>query len=369
MTSGTVLSLIIQSPTIQLYSYLSIFLHNFFLSYVWQGSLCLALWRPLTECCLLPAVRWNWSRLWECIRPFIKNLMAFPQKQASSLAQENRKRVLAKEIIVIKWIKDDSQYRQGLIYWYAVNRWESSLLQTSTKKCKNKKKKREPVKDVFLRCYHCGHLSSTQGVLLGSPRDRREQVSRSSPWESRVRGLVEVCILRHSGLSPLCDESLTKDQRSHPAKSCRHGQPTVRPGVGRGGCWEGHRKHLLWCFSMLQSQVGGKGCSLASPGLSVATPTFGKNSWLNQPNYSHSRNNIMSSTVLSSKNCLMLLCPQEVWIPQYNTLALVSPSLWHLATLHLVLWDIVYPDRNPRNSLEQSHMHSDFIKPFYGPQT
>lgn len=30
VTSGTVLSLIIQSPTIQLYSYLSIFLHNFF---------------------------------------------------------------------------------------------------------------------------------------------------------------------------------------------------------------------------------------------------------------------------------------------------------------------------------------------------
>lgn len=110
VTSGTVLSLIIQSPPIQLYSYLSIFLHNFFLSYVWQGSLCLALWRPLAECCLLPAVRWNWSRLWECIHPFIKNLMAFPQKQASSLAQENRKRVLAKETIVIKWIKDGSQY-------------------------------------------------------------------------------------------------------------------------------------------------------------------------------------------------------------------------------------------------------------------
>lgn len=82
---------------------------------------------------------------------------------------------------------------------------------------------------------HCGHLSGTQGVLLGSPQDRREEVSRNSPWESRVRGLVEMCTLRHSGLSPLCEESLTKDQRSHPAKSCRHGQPTVRPRVGRGG--------------------------------------------------------------------------------------------------------------------------------------
>lgn len=115
-------------------------------------------------------------------------------------------------------------------------------MQTSTEDCKNKKKKREPVKDAFLRCYHCGHLSGTQGVLLGSPRDRREQVSRSSPWESRVRGLVEVYVLRHSGLSPLCEESLTKDQRSHPDKSCRHGQPTVRPrGEERGvlrGTWE-----------------------------------------------------------------------------------------------------------------------------------
>lgn len=217
--------------------------HNFFLSYVWQAS-------PLTECWLLPAVWWNRSCLWECIRPFIKNLMAFPPKQASSLAQENRKRVRAKETIVIKWIKDDSQYgvpqnqflRQGLVYWYTVNWCESSLLQASTEGCKNKKKKRESVKDVFLRCYHCGHLSGTQGVLLGSPRDRREQVSRSSPWESRVRGLVEVCILRHSGLSPLCEESLTKDQRSHWAKSCRHSQATVKPRVGRGvlgGTWEG----------------------------------------------------------------------------------------------------------------------------------
>lgn len=81
-----------------------------FLSYVWQASLCLALWRPSTECCLLPAVQWNWSRLWECICPFIKNLTAFPQKQASSLAQENRKRVWDKETIVIKWIKADFQY-------------------------------------------------------------------------------------------------------------------------------------------------------------------------------------------------------------------------------------------------------------------
>lgn len=110
VTIGTVLSLIIQSPPIQLYSDLSIFLHNFFLSYVWQASLCLALWRPLTECCLLPAVQWNCSRLWECTCPFIKNLTAFPQKQASSLAQENRKRVWDKETIVIKWIKADFRY-------------------------------------------------------------------------------------------------------------------------------------------------------------------------------------------------------------------------------------------------------------------
>lgn len=53
-------------------------------------------------------------------------------------------------------------------------------------------------------------------------------------------------------------------------------------------------------------------------------------------------------------------------IKHFNVVS--KPSfLWHLATLYLVLWDIMYPDRNPRNSLEQSHMHSDFIKPFYGP--
>lgn len=139
------------------------------------------------------------------------------------------------------------------------------------------------------------------------------------------------------------------------------------PGVRRGGCWEGHGKHLLWCFSRLQNQVGGKGCSLASPGLSAATPTFGKNSWLNQPNYSHSRNSTLSSTVLFSNYCLMLACPQEVWIPPIKHFNVSKPSfLWHLATLHLVLWDIMFPDRNPRNSLEQSHTNSDFIKPFYG---
>lgn len=181
--------------------------------------------------------------------------------------------------------------------------------------------------------------------------------------------MVEVCVLRHFGLSPLCEESLTKDQRSHWAKSCRHSQATVKPGVGRGG-WEGHGKHLLWCFSRLQSQVGGKGCSLASPGLSAATPTFGKNSWLNQPDYSHSSNSTLSSTVLSLNYCLMLACPQEVWIPPIKHFNVTKPSfLWHLATLHLVLWDIMYPDRNPRNSLEQSDMHSDFIKLLYGPQT
>lgn len=99
------------------------------------------------------------------------------------------------------------------------------------------------------------------------------------------------------------------------------------PGWG-GGCWEGHGKDLLWCFSRLQSQVGGKGCSLASPGLSAATPTFGKNSWLNQPNYSHSRSSTLPSTVLSSNYCLMLACPQEVWIPPIKHFNVSKPSFF-----------------------------------------
>lgn len=166
---------------------------------------------------------------------------------------------------------------------------------------------------MFLSCSTVGtwavHSESCWGAQ-GTEEKRCPEIVPGNPeWG-------DWCILRHSGLSPLCEESLTKDQRSHPAKSCRHGQPTVRPRVGRGGCWEGHGKHLLWCFSRLQSQVGGKGCSLASSGLSAATPTFGKNSWLNQPDYSHRRNSIVSSTILLSNCCLMLPCLQEVWIPQ-----------------------------------------------------
>lgn len=213
-----------------------------FLSYVWQAS-------PLTECCLLPAVRWNWFCLWECIRPFIKNLMAFPPKQASSLAQENRKRVRAKETMVIKWIKDDSQYgvpqnqllRQGLVYWHTVNWCESSLLQTSTEGCKNKKKKREPVKDVFLRCYHCGHLSGTQGVLLGSPRDRREQVSRSSPWESRVRGWWRCAFLDTLACLPYMRRAWPRTRGHIEPKAVGTVRQYSSPGWGGGalgGTWE-----------------------------------------------------------------------------------------------------------------------------------
>lgn len=192
------------------------------------------------------------------------------------------------------------------------------------------------MKDVFLRCSAVGTWAVHRESCWGAQRTEEKKCPEIAPgnpeWGDWWR-----CAFSDTLACLPYERRAWPRARSHPAKSCRHGQPTVRPRVGRGGCWEGHRKHLLWCFSRLQSQVGGKGCSLASPGLSAATPTFGKNSWLNQPDYSHSRNSIVSSTILPSNYCLMLPCPQEVWIPPIKHFNVVSKPSFCDILLHCIL--------------------------------
>lgn len=54
-------------------------------------------------------------------------------------------------------------------------------MQTSTEECKNKKKKREPVKDVFLRCYHCRHPSGHRESCWGAQGTEEKRCPEVAP--------------------------------------------------------------------------------------------------------------------------------------------------------------------------------------------
>lgn len=154
------------------------------------------------------------------------------------------------------------------------------------------------------------------GSPVGIPRDRREQVFRSSRWEysEGTGGGVHSQTLRPVPLvwgEPDQWPEVTLQQKAVGAIGQQSGQ-----GVEEEGVVGGPGQHLPRCFSRPQSQVGNKGCSLVSHVLSAATPSFGKNSWLIQPNYSHRANTLLLSAALSLSYCLMLPCLQEAWTPQ-----------------------------------------------------